>query len=469
MVLKIFRATDAFLYLPTYVAEEFGIFDTMLNSLGIDNVEFITPNDGSDIKAIEMMLGENKNSEDSIAIAICDPTAFLSVRNDEEDYQQCRVIGSIINKLPFWAVDHVDRKFDKLEDMRNTFKKVVHYKEDLITGYYLGTKLLNKSKIRKGITVDFGQEIFELNKINKGREKAVAVTADVISLARGMNNPIRPLKINYRFSLDGKYLTTGIITTKTICDNYSTMLSKLIEGVQQSIYILYASNKIAERVCGILVQNSKFSGLKAGEVLSDIEIKSIISLIKDEKFYPADLDISKEGWNEAIFALAKTEHWSNEELENKLSYSFDMYIDNRFIHKSEKSIAQQFGITSETFQDDIDQIIDLHLSKEKRYLDEIQLMKTKYADIEPFAIKLAKNISFPIRYLRNVLSSKNRRVRLYSILFLSGIGLSIKEWHDTSKPLKSEDYFWIILPVLSTIISGIVINLITSPNEDVNG
>lgn len=349
MILKIFRAADAFLYLPTYVAEEYGIFETLLKPLGIDKVEFSTSN-GGDVDAIKEMLAENNNASDSISIAIGDPTAFLSKRLKNIEIDQVRVIGAIINKLPFWAVNHTDKVFDSISEFDKVFSTVIHYKENLITGYYLGSKVKKSSKISQYEAVAFGQEIPALTKHNSQvGGKAVAITADIVALVKGMSNPKDTLIINYKFSKEGNYITTGVITSKKCCENNSTQLNKIIEAIQKSISILYSSEKIGEKICTAVSQKPQFNSTP----LSPAEISKIIELINEEKFYPADLNITKESWNQAVKALAKTEHWESHEEAESLKKSFGNYVDNRFILNSEKSIADQFGINLDTFEKEI--------------------------------------------------------------------------------------------------------------------
>lgn len=347
MVLKIFRAADAFLYLPTYVAEEFGIFETLLKPLGINGVEFIT-SDAGDIKAIELMLAENSNANDSIAIAVADPIAFLS-KQITMQVEEVRVIGAIINKLPFWAVNHTDRVFDTINDFSKEFSKVIYYNENFITGHYLGIKVKTSSKIG-GYGVSFGQEIPAiLAEDAQSATKSVAITADIVSLVKGISLTQNPLKINYKFSKDGSFFTTGVITSKKCCDSYSEKLNKIIEAIQKSISFIYSSDKMAGNICATIAKKSQFSD----EPLTALEISKIIELINEEKFYPADLNIAKDGWNKAIRALAKTEHWESKDEREVLKKSFGMYVDNRFILNSERSIANQFGIGLDSFEKEI--------------------------------------------------------------------------------------------------------------------
>ena len=346
MVLKIFRAADAFLYLPTYVAEEYGIFETLLRPLGVSSVEFTT-SDG-DVKAIELMLAENNNANDSIAIAIADPIAFLS-KQITMQVEEVRVIGAIINKLPFWAVNHTDRVFDTINDFSKEFSKVIYYNESFITGHYLGVKVKTSSKIG-GYGVPFGEEIQAIIKEDAlSPQKSLAITADIVSLVKGITLSQNPLKINYKFSKEGSFFTTGVITSKKCCDGNSEKLNKIIEAIQKSISFIYSSDKMAGDICSNISKKPQFNDIS----LNALEISKIIELINEEKFYPADLNITKDGWNKAVKALAKTEHWDSKDENESLKKSFDMYVDNRFILNSERSIADQFGIGLDSFEKEI--------------------------------------------------------------------------------------------------------------------
>ena len=57
MKVKFFRTVDAFLYLPTYIAQYRGIYKQIDKTL---NVEFVTP--GSDWTALRAMIEESKQA-----------------------------------------------------------------------------------------------------------------------------------------------------------------------------------------------------------------------------------------------------------------------------------------------------------------------------------------------------------------------------------------------------------------------
>lgn len=443
MVLKIFRAADAFLYLPTYVAEEYGIFETLLEPLGIKKVEFHSSRNG-DIEAIKTMLSENDNTKDSISIAIADPVAFLSKQLKLVEVDEVRVIGAIIDKLPFWAVNHTDKKFDSISDFSKEFSEVVYYNENLVTGHYLGIKVKTSSKI-SGHGVSFGQEITTINKIAKENpaRKAVAITADIISLVKGKCLPQNQLKINYWFSKEGPFLTTGILTSKKCCEHNSKILIRIIEAIQKSISIIYSSNKIAEQVCKTVSEKPTFNSLP----LTTNEIKSIIDLIYEEKFYPADLNISEEGWNKAVKAIAKTEHWESEDENAAINTSFTKYVDNSFVLVSEMTIAKQFGITLESFKNEINEEICLPLNEKIEKLEtENTMYKEKQGRVIPLLFKFAAFLTIIFRALtKRVLL----RLFIFGIIVIGGAIL----YHYNDDPITKKD---ILLTVFGSLIVGFI-------------
>lgn len=373
MKLVIYRATDAFLYLPTYVAEELGIFDTLLKSLNISKVEFQTSK--GDVEAVIDMHKANSET-DTISIAIGDPTAFLSLRVREENCfkkDDIRVIGAIINKLSFWAVNHTNTIFHSIEEFKNEFTKVIHYKDDLTTGYYLGNKVKNMCQILNSDAVDFGTEI-DVLEIEEEDCKKIAITADIVSVAKGISRDNNPLSINYRFSKPGEdHLTTGILTTVKCCEQYPEILNKIIEGIQKAILIIYSSNKVAEEICEAIAQRPEFNTA----LIDTKAILKIIDLINEDKFYPGDLNISEEGWRESLTALAKTHQWDDKTEKEILNTSFFKYVNNSFVISAEKSLAIQLGIDLKTFEKELMPL-----------KEEIQQLKQKEKYFSPLLYKI---------------------------------------------------------------------------------
>jgi hypothetical protein len=364
--IKIYRATNSFLYLPIYIARDLEIFQTVLSSekrlrdkYQINIVfEDPQPREG-DATAIKKMLRDCNDT--TVAVAIGSPVAFLNPNMRDDVFKDVKVIGAIINKLTFWAVDHERKTYNKIEDLKGKFSKIIYPKEQFVTGCYLGRKVQQKTDIADEnlISVDFDTEINKLREVVKEEKNntGIAITADIATLAEATIGNDSELHINHHFSKWGDFLTTGIITSRESCEKFSDIIVKVIEAIQKSIAILYSSEKTARKICAdIAIEHFSDKFTTQEKIKKEKEeseaIKKIIQLMNDEEFYPADLNISKDGWDKAVKALASTQQWDNDDKNTKniISDSFETFVDNKFVLDSEKSIAKQFGIDFDTFR-----------------------------------------------------------------------------------------------------------------------
>ena len=334
--IKVYRATDTFLYLPVYIADDLDVLKTILGStqdIGGKRyeieIELVSPksnkNKGDEGAILEMIQNTNDNT---VAIAIGSPVAFLNSKIiSKENADNVRVVGSIINKLAFWALatnNHRD-KIQKISDFRGNFENVIYPNNEYITAHYLGERIKREANITGISDVEFGAEIGKLSDYNN----AIAVTANIAALADSMTKAI-PCHINYSFSeKEGEFLTTGIITSKKSCEQFPSIIEKIIDSIQMSIAILYSSEKTARKNCAEIAKKSEFSGRFAKDVdeASD-SIKKIIELVYKEEFYPKhDLRITKESWGEAVTAFT-----NDGASESKVL--FEKYVDNSFVLRS---------------------------------------------------------------------------------------------------------------------------------------
>jgi len=356
--INIYRATDSFLYLPAYIAENLKILQTELDSIEkyCGKYEFVVnfvklESKKGDEEAIRMMLKDVGTN--TVAIAIGSPVAFFKSDMEKDLIQNIRVVGAMIDKSTFWAVDHKNVSCDEIGMLKGKFSRVIHPNENYITGYYLGKKTRRLAKINDGALVDFGTEIAELKQCNVGTSEAIAITADIATLAKEISCDNPKLHINHKFSIsEKKFLTTGIITAIKFCEEFPDIIERIIESIQKSIVILYSSRETAEKIC-TEVATSKFKDQFCEPNTQTKSISKIVEMMYEEKFYPADLNISKECWDKAIDALAKTDQWEDEYKNDILAHSFYEYVVNKFVLNSEKSIADQFGIDLETFESEL--------------------------------------------------------------------------------------------------------------------
>ena len=108
-------AAKTYMYLPLFLAKEKGIFKSVFEAKRIkDDIEFRIC-DGDD-DAIDSILDFNRHARkcklDEIAIAISDPTSILRQHKSFDNKTDIKVIGKLINKLPFWVICPYNEELD---------------------------------------------------------------------------------------------------------------------------------------------------------------------------------------------------------------------------------------------------------------------------------------------------------------------------------------------------------------------
>ena len=262
MKVIIYRSVHAFLYLPTYIAKYTDIFKTKNPDLDVD-FQTIDWEEGEtravgDSAAVERVIEAGRDPS-LIPIALCDPMAIFDNRF-EEDRQNLRVIGTLIDKPPFWAISTLhEQEFKTIEEVAKNFDTIIYYTGELQTGNYIGKDVEAKCKLSKVGEIGFEEEIRTLSNRMAANptERCVAVTVNIIHLAQVAKKEDSDPKVylNYRFSdyaeLD-KFLTSCLITTAEVCEKYSGILENIVEAIQRSILVLRASTKVAEDVSRVV-------------------------------------------------------------------------------------------------------------------------------------------------------------------------------------------------------------------------
>lgn len=176
-------AAKTYMYLPLFLAKEKGIFKSVFEAKRIkDDIEFRIC-DGDD-DAIDSMLDFNRNARkcklDEIAIAISDPTSILRQHKSFDNKTDIKVIGKLINKLPFWVICPYNEELDN--NSHNGFMDIKELKakrlytpnSSYITANSCCSQLLNKNNY-KIKPVDFSEEIEKC--INDS--ESIALTGDL--------------------------------------------------------------------------------------------------------------------------------------------------------------------------------------------------------------------------------------------------------------------------------------------------
>lgn len=342
MKVIIYCAADAFLYLPIYIAERRKIFQAVNEEL---QVEFDTPDDqeSGDVSAIKTMI-KNRDKNDTLPIALCDPLAiFSSGACDPLQPADLRLIGALITKLSFWGVNGTERELSEVE-MRGRFNKIIYYNETLATGNFIGKRLKDEAEIPNGNSVNFGEEIERLLEERKEDNDVIAITADIVGLAKGAYTE-RNISITHRFSTNPNYsdfLTTGLITTAEVCASEENVriLEEVVKGIQRAIFILRSSKDITLSVCQEIAKDGKFYQ-EGQKKLKKKEVSWVIDQIRKEEFYSPNLSVSKSQWIKAVEARSKVEIWNDDRVK-EIEGMYQTVVYQKFSEEATKGIVNEF-------------------------------------------------------------------------------------------------------------------------------
>ena len=299
-------AAKTYMYLPLFLAKEKGIFKSVFEAKRIkDDIEFRIC-DGDD-DAIDSMLDFNRNARkcklDEIAIAISDPTSILRQHKSFDNKTDIKVIGKLINKLPFWVI--------------------CPYNEELDNNSHNGFMDIKELKAKRLYTPNSSY-----------------ITAN--SCCSQLLN-----KNNYK-----------------ICKQYEDMLALVLEAIQKAIFIIYSSPEIATEVC-YKISDEIDSYRMPDENIQKEKTEIIISIINSDHLYPMTTDISFSDWKKTvnyylshginIFEYMREHNSPTRPNENE-AYVAGIYQKMFFknpAHTAERKIVEDFGVDCNTFDKEI--------------------------------------------------------------------------------------------------------------------
>jgi hypothetical protein len=339
MNLKIFIPQKVAIYLPLYIAKERGMFEGYLLKHGINRVDIVPPNQNEegDINAIKNMHDVNQADNNVIAIAIADPTSFL-IPEKITTKTDIRVIGALINKPPFWAIDHKQDELNEIGDFRKEFDVVIHNGDEYATGSLIGKRVRGTHGNIKSEIAGYGEEIEKLKDLSKdtNNQRVVAITTDIISIAKAEVND--RLSVNFSFAgerSEFNYITTGILTSKSCCDKYPDILIEIIKIFKTTINELYREEGTVRMVLNEIAKEA------FNCTITEEEHKVIYRLFSRGNFYDKDLIVSEKLWKNSV-ALQTDVHFGfmfvtedeRQKREQLKKDSFIEYVDNSFALKA---------------------------------------------------------------------------------------------------------------------------------------
>lgn len=355
----IYRAADAFIYLPTYIAEKFEFLHEDEKGC-FYNVHWETANGDKD--AIERMQNYNNDPQkEGFAIAIADPTAIAYQCNDFTCLPPFYLVATIIDKLIFWAVGdqeiaNTDNKnFTEIGKLlRNNYEYFIHYDRNYETGNRLGEKIRRDDLLLKPhIECEYNTE-FDVLKDQKNKyptQRFCVISTDLLSVAHAISHS--GYILNYSFSKSPKneesdYLMTGIITSGEVLKKYEDELGFLIQSFRKAISLLYSSKYVAR------LAFTKLKEVAPSSVRKKMDPKTIdkmVDIIYNEKFYPCDMRISKKLWLTIQNSVKQQEKWkwNAEQLSCIGTYiCYQRRVNNFLLYKSGHQLSLLHGISYAT-------------------------------------------------------------------------------------------------------------------------
>ncbi len=416
-------AAQAVMYLPVYVAQEKGIFSTLLPDTKVN----LIPANG-DYDAIIKMNDDNVSVDaNTFAIAIADPNAI-------KDVDDARVIGSLIDRLSFWGVSKKKIDCHKKGINKSVFNKVVHYDENLITGYKIGIAVRNKENINDCRTINkLGEEFAQIE------EQTIVISPDLLTIANLCVN--EEAYINYHFAnadryMPNTYITTAIMTSKWCLQkefDESLKLVNVIEAIQKAKSIIYSSKQIAKE---ILINMDCMKSIS--EDKKDDVADFIIQIINNDRIYPSDLNISKEQW---------------ESTNTNSGEPFSDYVYNEIVLRAEKKIADQFGITfDDTFADRLSEIKKQNNEEIDSYKATIQKQEGTITELEK---KLNKYQNDHLRKFINWCMDNWLLLicSIYTIVWIVFRFITYSEWSES--PFAKLCATAITIPIIINIVTSV--------------
>lgn len=304
---QIFHAFSGFLYAPLFLADKLGYFPQCAELIP-------TGSDESTISAVR------KKQPNILKMGVCDPLTKLKNQQAVEGGDSLVVIGTMINKLPFWLLnsntrinchnseEELSRYGHNAKDADAKLQRIVCYKSTT-TGYVIGERLrkdilnLDKGSLTE---VNFGDEFDG----NYGKSTDVIITSDILRLSwekiyreiEGTEDP--DWQIYDYLSAPPKelnpYLFTSILTLEEQVHNDNLWLAvTVLTGIDRAIRHLTQADP-SDGVIELLVEQftENLKQIKVPESQYHSVIRRAIGEI--QQIYPRDtLRPSKIAWENA--------------------------------------------------------------------------------------------------------------------------------------------------------------------------
>jgi len=238
--------------------------------------------------------------------------AYAAVGGDEPV-----VIGQLVGKVPFWAVDHKDRAFHN-EECFGQYSQIYAYPEPN-TGFVFGKLVYTPfAKTRKG-SLHFRPEKAidaDLGHYLNGAKTTVVIEADILKIRKFTEETGN--KIVYSFARNKAYKNfcfTAILSHKRFLQTASgkAQAHDLLRALTKAIDLIYTYRNIA--------LDHAVSKFEARGYSPEIIDGALSDLIKEDIF-SRSLLVSKDGWLKSGYIRGQVEPTFSPP-------SFRRFVDNR--------------------------------------------------------------------------------------------------------------------------------------------
>lgn len=327
---KIVHAVKMLHYLPLYIAQQ-----RYLN----DDFELeLAPAPFGDKSAIDKLLSTFDEDND-IHFCVCDPMMVSGVYSATTNAKPV-VIGQIVDKVPFWAINHKVTNISQ-EVHFARFNQIFSYPEPN-TGYYFAKLIHDECLNLAGCNLAFRPEKpidAELNFYLDGKNGNVVVEADILKIMKYQLSSHNEVVYSYPHNPNyQEFCFTGLITRSEYLasDEGSLMARKLIDAIQKSIYLIYDEPAEASKYA-----IEWFSG----DGFTDEVIRKSLGMLAQQTIFPRSLVVKSRAWNKSIAFQQKV----NNTFERT---PFRSHVNNRIAKNRQRArLREQFNQRSWRLRD----------------------------------------------------------------------------------------------------------------------
>lgn len=310
--IRIIRATNAFAYLPLYLAEHYDLFNEPecrdAGSSAETEYEFSSEKAapietiGADASAIEEMVTAANGNQ--LAYALADPLEIYNIRNAKPN--ELIVLGAFLKRPPFWVVN--SKPAETIADL-NLDHLIFYHRDALQTGNYIGRYIADTKNIRHrdSSVMEFGQELELLvQQKEAGHNSCGALTADLLGMARFSNRSgpqqCTPILRVFKQKDFQHFVNSAFITHKSVVQENTEAARILIRSIRLAMSMLQTPHVVAQ-YCQLFSSDARFrqqihpnsTGVRSPSLTSK-ESKWVARRIIHDELYSSDLTISLDDW-----------------------------------------------------------------------------------------------------------------------------------------------------------------------------